>query len=109
MRRHVTAEVDEILEDRSRHLAVGHVDRGLDHGKDEAFPPEAVVLEIALLGLQQALRQAIGLDMVRQQRREALLGQLEHALGMPERVVSVECDGGKAAHARGLYRRAIKF
>ena len=24
-------------------------------------------------------------------------------------VVSVECDGGKAAHARGLYRPAIKF
>jgi hypothetical protein len=64
---------------------------------------------LRFLGLEQALRQAVGLDMVRQQRREALLGQLEHALGMPERVVSVECDGGQAAHGRGLYRRAIKF
>jgi|SoiMetStandDraft_5_1073268.scaffolds.fasta_scaffold12192_3 hypothetical protein len=97
----VAAEFDQFAEYGGRHLAVGHVDRRLHHGQDEALPAEPVEMEVAFLGLEQALAQIPGIHVVRQQIGEALLGQPKRPLGVPERVVRIEADGGQFAHGRG--------
>ena len=98
---HLTSEMQQVLQQARRHLAVGHLDRGLDHRQHEALPAETVDLEIALLGFQQMVTKALDRRIGREQRREALFGQTKDTLRVPERVVRIECDGGDRFHGGG--------
>ena len=75
---------------------LGHLDRRFDHRQRKALDAEAVDAEVALLGLQQPLpTDARRVGMVGEQRGEALFGQPEELLVLPQRVVGIEADRGQ--------------
>ena len=80
--------------------AVSSIDRG------EALGAVAVDGEVAALDLGQARRQVGGRGEVGQQRREAIVGQAEEALVVPERVVGIERHEGDGHPAQAARRPA---
>ena len=76
-----------------------HLDRRLDHRQREALDAEAVALKVAPLRLKQARAGVLRVGIVAEQRLEALLGEAEELLVLPERIVGVEADGGEALRA----------
>ena len=95
---HLATGVEHLADDVTRHLAVGDIDRRLDHRQREAFDAEAVMLDVAPLGRQQMLGQMVRIGIVAQQLGESLLRQLEEPLVMPERVVGIETDSRQLRH-----------
>ena len=102
MGRHLAPGGKDLADDGGRHLPARDLDRGLDHREREALDAEAVEAEIALLGLQQPAGNLGRLAMLAEQGDEAVLGQAEELLVLPERVVGVETDGGELSPSSDL-------
>ena len=95
---HLPPEAQDLGDDGGRNLAVGHLDRRLDHRQGEALHAEAVEAEVAALGLEQPGGDHVMRAVPGEQLGEALLCHAEEGLVLPQRVVGIEADGAEPRH-----------
>ncbi|MNT34200.1 hypothetical protein D3C72_1701650 [compost metagenome] len=79
---------------RAGHAVVGDIQGGFHHGKGEALHAEAIEGEIAGDRGDEARIEIGRVGIVPEQIGEALFGDAEKLLVLPERVVGIEGDGG---------------
>ena len=95
---HLLARFDDLADDPGRDTVFGDLDGCFDHRQNEAFDAEAVVLDVALFRLEEALAQVIGIGEIGQELGESSLGHLKEMFVLPKGIIGIEADCRQICH-----------